>query len=499
MRLIVEPIHTTAEGDFIEIQELQQHLVAKDDQEREFSLLDENRFYTGLLPRVEEILKAREVDYDLEWTYDNWITSPGDIDFPDTLLPGIELRPHQLSAGMKVIARGGRGVVNIATGGGKTETACAVSKYYIQKFKHDEQILFINDRVKHAHQALRRFQKYGIDCGLLSEGVRDLDHQVISANIASLHTALKHCDRDVMQLMGRIGLLWFDECHHLVSNMWTRTGESCPSAKRVGLSASAFDDPNERYYEDMLLIGQTGDVVCYVPPRWLINRGYLAEPLIHYTPVATQRPRSMDWMTVYREGIVNNNYRNYLIAGYAHILRNFGHKVLILVQRIDHGKNLLKLLRDPSVVFSFGGDQIFRCDEQGELVEESMSSEDMAKMFDSQTSGILIGSTVYDESIDIPTMTALIMAGGGKKFRRTVQRIGRAAHSTNEFVHVFDFWDTQHPYLQKHSRERLNTYNLLEYKAYKGLDEFTNKTGIHVSPQQIVLEYTRRFGTPQNC
>ena len=297
-----------------------------------------------------------------------------------------------------------------------------------------------------------------------------------------------------MEMLERTELLWFDECHHLVSDMWTRVGMSCKAPMRAGLSASAFDDPNERYYEDMLLIGQTGDVVCYVPPKWLIDRKYLAEPLIHYTAINTPRPRSMDWMTVYKEGIVNNNYRNYLIAGYAHLLRNFGHKVLILVQRIDHGKNLLNLLRDPSVVFSFGGDQMFRWD-NGALIEESMSAEELSTVFENQTSGILIGSTVYDESIDIPSMTALIMAGGGKKFRRTVQRIGRAAHSSNEFVHVFDFWDCQHPYLQKHSRERLNTYNLLEYKAFKDLSEFINRTGIRVDPGHIVMEYARHFSS----
>ena len=485
MRLIVEPVHTHAEGDFIEIQALEQHLIAKDDQDREFNLLEDNRFFTGLLPRVEEILKAHELDYELEWTYDNRRVSPGDIVFPDNILPGIELRAHQLSAGMKLIARGGRGVVNIATGGGKTETACAVTKYY------NVPTLFVNDRVKHANQALKRFQKYGIDCGLMSGGDHDLDHQVVSANIASLFTAIKHCDRDVLAMLERTELLWFDECHHLVSDMWTRVGVSCNAPMRAGLSASAFDDPNERYYEDLLLIGQTGDVVCYVPPKWLIDRKYLAEPLIHYTAINTPRPRTMDWMTVYKEGIVNNNYRNYLIAGYAHILRNFGHKVLILVQRIDHGKNLLNLLRDPTIVFSYGGDQMFRWDNG--LVEETMTSEEMSNKFDNQTSGILIGSTVYDESIDIPSMTALIMAGGGKKFRRTVQRIGRAAHSTNEFVHVFDFWDCQHPYLQKHSRERLNTYNQLEYKAFKDLSEFSNRTGIKVDPGQIVMDYARHF------
>ena len=388
---------------------------------------------------------------------------------------------------MKVISRGGRGVINVATGGGKTEIACALAKYY------NVPTLFVNDRIKHAEQATKRFKKYGIDCGLLGGGVKDTDHLVVSAVATSLYTGIRNCDEDVQRVLSECQLLIFDECHHLASNMWSRVGDNCPSSMRIGLSATAFDDPNERYFQDMLLIGQTGEVVCYVPPRWLIERGFIAEPLIHYTAINTPRPDTMDWQKVYSQGITKNNYRNNVTAGYATTLRNYGFKVLILVQRIEHGKILLGLIQDPSVVFSFGGEQMFRWDvEKATTVEVKMTSEELSTRFEAQTTGILIGSTVYDESIDLPSMTALIMAGGGKKFRRTGQRIGRAAHSSNEFVHVFEFWDFQHPYLQKHSRQRLNVYNSLEYKAYKGLDQFTGMTGIRMDADHIAMEFVRK-------
>lgn len=482
MRFNVEPVYTVVDADYVELEVLTRLLVAADDEGREIPLIDNNRFYTGLLSRVEEILRAHQIEFDISWSYDPGFKSPLEITVPT--LPGIELRPHQHAATMTLIARGGRGVVNVATGGGKTEIGCAVAKHY------GAQTIFVNDRVKHAIQAANRFKKYGIDCGILGGGHRDVDHMVVSAVADTLYTGIKNSDLDVWQLLERTELLMFDECHHLQSNMWTVIGENCPAHRRAGLSASAFEDPNSRCYDDMLLIGQTGEIVCHVPPRWLIDRGFLAEPLIHYTAINTPRPKSMDYSTVYNEGIVENQLRNILIAGYAEILRNYGFKVLILVQRINHGKNLLKLLKDPNVVFSYGGDQMFQWD--GDLVEANMSPEELSTRFEHQTAGILIGSTVYDESIDIPSMTALIMAGGGRKYRRTVQRIGRAAHSTNEFVHVFDFWDYQHPYLQKHSRLRLQTYNQLEYKAYNGLTDFVNRTGIRMNPDQVVMDWARR-------
>ena len=178
---------------------------------------------------------------------------------------------------------------------------------------------------------------------------------VVSAVVDSIYSGLSNGDRDIRNLLRETELLIFDEVHHLSSMSWSTIGENCRAKARAGLSASAFGSPDERYYEDMLLIGQTGEIVCHVPPRWLIDKKYLAEPLIHWVPVNTQRVRSSTWNTVYNEGVVRNNYLNYLVAGMARHVRNLGYKVLILVQRLEHGKRILQLIDDPTVVFSHGG------------------------------------------------------------------------------------------------------------------------------------------------
>jgi hypothetical protein len=100
-------------------------------------------------------------------------------------------------------------------------------------------------------------------------------------------------------------------------------------------------------------------------------------------------------------------------------------------------------------------------------------------------------STVYDEAIDIPSMNVLIMAGGGKSFRRTVQRIGRPLHSKQDFVHVIDFWDYQHPYLQRHSRQRSAIYNRMEYLQFKGVEELNRRILVPVDPSHLIMEFAR--------
>ena len=480
MKLVVEPIYTYACGDYLEMQHLESLLVAPDADDTPHSLLENNRFYTGLLNRVKELLGSQSIEFEIEWTYDNQQLDPSEILIPEGVLPGIELRPHQIAALVKLLAWGCRGVVQIATGGGKTEIACALSKIL------NVPTLFVNDRVKHASQALRRFNKYGIDCGMVGGGIRDSDHLVVSAVADSLYTGLGNGDEEILDILNRTQLLIMDECHHLTSNSWNTIADNCPAPFRVGLSASAFERPDDkRLYEDMILIGQTGDVVCNVPPRWLIDRGWMAEPLVHFIPINTVPPETFVWNEVYSEGVVDNRYRNYVTAGLARELSAHGHKVLVLVQRLNHGRSLLKLWQDPQIIFSFGGEATYRF-EDNEIKEGRMDQDAIESHFDEMKSGILMGSTVFDESLDLDSVTALILAGGGKKYRRILQRVGRAAHSKQDYVHVFDYWDRQHKWLTKHSRERLIIYNNLQYKAYDGLAEFAYRTGIELSPAEIV-------------
>src|SRR5438552_4060600 len=92
--------------------------------------------------------------------------------------------------------------------------------------------------------------------------------------------------------------------------------------------------------------------------------------------------------------------------------------------------------------------------------------------------GIFIGSVVYDEVIDISDISALIILSGTKRYRRVIQRVGRALRpkaGLNEVL-VFDFWDTTHWILRHHSEERVKVYQHSDLR-YKVIDlETLNKT-----------------------
>jgi superfamily II DNA or RNA helicase len=57
-------------------------------------------------------------------------------------------------------------------------------------------------------------------------------------------------------------------------------------------------------------------------------------------------------------------------------------------------------------------------------------------------------------------MDVIIMAGGGKSSKQTVQRVGRALRTAQgkQVARIIDFYDADRGILQRHSRARLRTY-----------------------------------------
>jgi superfamily II DNA or RNA helicase len=72
---------------------------------------------------------------------------------------------------------------------------------------------------------------------------------------------------------------------------------------------------------------------------------------------------------------------------------------------------------------------------------------------------ILIATTLADEGLDIPSLDALILGGGGKSSTRAYQRVGRVLRPSEgkEKAMILDFIDAA-PYLDGHSQARLALY-----------------------------------------
>ncbi len=72
---------------------------------------------------------------------------------------------------------------------------------------------------------------------------------------------------------------------------------------------------------------------------------------------------------------------------------------------------------------------------------------------------VIATSSIYAEGVDIPVVSGLVIAGGGKSKSKTRQMVGRVLriHPDKVDAKVIDCYDNA-PYLSNHSKIRLETF-----------------------------------------
>jgi superfamily II DNA or RNA helicase len=272
----------------------------------------------------------------------------------------------------------------------------------------------------------------------------------------------------------------FDEVHHLgTAPSWQNVGDTCGASRRFGFSGSPWatglpyidlGNDKESMFADFRVTSHVGETLVYIPSKMLREMGVIVDPTIYVigvnAPKGLTRNPFPRWRWVYKRGIIENSHRNYLITEAAHRLHQRDHRTAILVVSIPHGKELLKRLHSYGLnaAFTKGNDEVLvYTGKKTKTIRDA--GEEYRDAFLAGDIDVLIGSVVIDEAVDLPGMTALILAGGMKSPIRAVQRIGRAirtAEGKDEAI-VLDFRDRQHYFLNNHTNKRLGVYAAHEY------------------------------------
>lgn len=385
----------------------------------------------------------------------------------------ITLRDYQVLSLKKGLTHR-RGIFNIGTGGGKTEIIIGLAKMLGSS-------LTIVPGKGVLKQCYRRFKDRGIeDVGRLGAGynVFTAEHTIATASVINSRLN-KGCPK-VRALLDRVKVLMFDEVHHLgTAPSWQNVANNCGAERRYGFSGSpwASGKPDvdlanykDSKFADFRVASQVGDTLVYIPSKMLREMGVIVDPDIYV--VGVNQPKGLTrnpfprWRWVYNRGIIENDHRNYLIAEAAHRFHKRDHRTVILVVSIPHGKDLLKRLHayGLNAAFTKGSDEVLVYTGK-KIKKHGDAGEKYRDAFLAGEIDVLIGSVVIDEAVDLPEMSALILAGGMKSPIRAVQRIGRAirnAEGKDEAV-VLDFRDRQHYFLNNHTNVRLGIYDAHEY------------------------------------
>lgn len=477
MRIEYGTVFSRAIGTPAEMFDLHQALIPPDAEDETSMLREDGSFYTGLLPYIRSKLEGIPIDVEGQPISPFFVEVPN---IPSELLstdkePEFRLRDYQaLSIRKALMAQ--RGVVEIATGGGKTEVAAGVLICLFWK-NVVNRALYLVGTAHLLNQTVERLQRRGVpDVGILGDGKRQFGKaRVLVATVQSVSKCMNYGDEQVYDYLQTADALFLDECHHAQARTWMMLAESCPAVWRFGLTATVWDDPKGYTGSDLALIGLMGPPICHVSMRALISRGFLAEPTVIMPPMSGDKilvhPRSFNaWFRTYRNGIVRNTQRNSLILSYARFLYERGYRTLIFTAKVEHGDVLLagleKLGIQEALFLSGGSRTEFYVD--GKKQTETWDVKRIAQYIQTHERCVIVGTPVMDEGLDFPGLNCLIMGGAMQKYRRTIQRVGRGLRpkqGENRVV-IVDPFDLTHPFLEAHADYRRWTYETESFPIY---------------------------------
>lgn len=389
----------------------------------------------------------------------------------ENLLEGITLRDYQLEGISSAIANK-RGIVQVHTGGGKTEMMTGVTRYLLDS--SDMNILVCVPTTNLLYQTYERMLKRGIsdsDISLLGDGNRlDPNKRVLISTVQSAYKRLD-CYDDYMSWLSNTRCLMLDEAHHSKCRTWSTLIDRVAPEYLLGFSAEPFHRDKDHTISDLVLRGIIGPVIHRVTMDYLVEKGFLSKPYVLAldSTYSGNIYKVIDWHTVNKNGIVNNKNRNRMIEDIAISLINHGRKPLILVNQIAHGKELAKAIsKVGNVIMMTGGMKVTSF--SGGMVVDSYVDNDnqVIKDFNEGKIDALIGTSTLDEGVDIPSLSAVILAGGGKSRLKNLQRIGRSLRSKSglNVSYVIDFRDRFNIVTQAHFKRRKSSYDEMGMPVY---------------------------------
>lgn len=284
--------------------------------------------------------------------------------------------------------------------------------------------------------------------------------------IIGLPQSLKNMQRKVIS-KGILSVL-VDECHN-ISDTNIVAYKFLKKMKPVflyGFTGTPSMGSGSREIQDAVLKSLFGGIIHTVEYDQLIDKDKIvpAEVLMVKVKSPQVDQSSKDWDYVRSKGVINNLEKNRVIVQDCikrSVNRVRAEKTLVIVDLIEHGELLQNLLKVSGV--------------KTELITGSTPDDLKSKIMYDYEVDVVVATKVFDEGLDINTISNIVLAGEGKSHARTFQRIGRGLRK-REFktkVHILDFYNTSHRYTETHSKSRIElyldkkiNYNVLSIKEY---------------------------------
>lgn len=407
-------------------------------------------FPAGLLHHVTSILEEDGLECERQFV-DLPRLEPSRPITKRAMLRGAELYDDQVEA-VECAVEHQRGLLSLATNFGKTLFAAAVFVAFPKV-----PALYLVAAKTNLHQTVRRFDEYGVPANRPGSAVT-------VAMIQTLHRRRRK--PETRKLLERSRILIVDEGDIITPKLWYPTLGACRAPFRIAMSGTIEDAPSLLPVEAFF-----GPVLMSVKEATLIAQGRSAKPTIIMPWVGSMASDGSDYGSthpsseayeggVYLEGVVRNDQRNVVFVEAAKWGAARGLRSLVLFYLIEHGERLHAMFRAAGL--------------RSALIHGKTPDHDVAQANRDLTERRLdavIGSTIYNRSVDLPAAEVVGNAAAWESRRATRQKLGRALRRKLEGenrVLVVDPYDLGARLLKDHAGGRERQYGRLGCEVIKG-------------------------------
>lgn len=440
-----------------------------------------HRFPTGLLDDVKRVLYENDIKYRLDFIHDTEPPRQFDWKAKDIFTP----EPDQWES-LNAAIKCNRGVVKAPTGFGKTSF---FARYLLAA--RGVPTIFIANKKSLLDDAADDF-KNGVE-GLSPSEVAQIKDgwfgsinlrkntnftkedvlnalegkKVIVATIQSIDARLKdpRTKGPLIYWLNHVcKLVMADECQATGTKIWDDVLTQIRAPYRIFLSAT----PRRTDGSTLKLMAYSGPIIYTTSAEEQIEKGRLCDLDIQYHKfdhkMFNDDDTGLEYAEMYKYCIAENLDRNKFIIQKTLEMLEEERFVLVLVQFIDHGTILKQMFIeegiDPTEVAFVWGDT------PDKIRNKVISDFRLGKY------KVVIGSTIFDAGVNVPTISGVVLAGAGNSDITLIQRIGRGARNCDyekilgyqplfmknnngvKITRVIDFIDHNIKFFNKQSKNR---------------------------------------------
>lgn len=370
----------------------------------------------------------------------------------------LDLRDYQHDI-VDICLRMGRGVVVLATAGGKTLTMCSLLESIFHRQKSMKCLLIVPD-LGLVNQTFNDFKEYAANFFFTKWTGNDKLN--INSNVIICNAGILQSSKSDVSWIKNIDYVVVDEVHKLrKDNKINKIIKLAHTPNKFGFTGTLPESEIDQWN----IFGKIGPVIYTKNSFQLRNQQYVANAFIQiikleYEDVPEKTTNKNDPIEKYRkekEFISTNEFRNNVIK---QLCQNFNNNSLILVDHIKHGEILLDKLQslDRQVYFVRGDVDI-------------QTREEIKQIMEKEKNIICIAiSKIFATGISIKNLHYIVFASGGKAKIKILQSIGRGLrlHEDKSQVIIVDIAD-QLKYGYKHMNKRILHYKNenIEYRITK--------------------------------